>query len=89
MYFFKEWEHFTRIVIGDLKADKKTNVPRYVDAERVGDFALLRANLPELYQKAGLDDESTWRRWCESNECERQFQLDTRLIILMPIQYLQ
>lgn len=35
--------------------------------------------MPDLCQKAGLDDDSSWRQWCEMNDCERNFPSDKRL----------
>jgi dynein heavy chain 2 len=46
-------------------------------------------NLSDLYQKAALDDDSTWRHWSESNECERSFPSDKRLSLFQQILIIQ
>ena len=86
-----EWDHFTRTLLGDnnIKAEKRTNVPKWVEAERVADFSLLKTNLPELCQKAGLDEEAVWRRWADSNDCEKNFPSDRRLTLFQQILVLQ
>jgi dynein heavy chain 2 len=76
-------------VVGDLKTDKKANVPKWIDPERASDFALLKTNLTELYQKANLEDESMWRRWASINDCEREFPQDIRLTMFQQILIIQ
>ena len=88
-----EWEHFTRTLMGDIKGggggEKRGHAPKWIDSERAGDFLMLRSNLPELFQKASLDDDSTWRRWSEANECEKEFPGDKRLTLFQQILVLQ
>ena len=84
-----EWDHFTRTMLGDIKTEKKANVPKWVETERASDFAMLRTNLSELYQKAGLDDEGVWRRWAEVNDCEKNFPSDRRLTLFQQILVIQ
>ena len=42
-----------------------------------------------MYQKAGLDDESTWRQWIEINECERSFPSDRRVTLFQQLLIIQ
>ena len=46
-------------------------------------------NLPDLYQKAGIDDDSTWRKWAEVSECEKNFPSDKRLTSFQQILIIQ
>lgn len=84
-----EWEHFTRTLLNDIKADKKSHIPKWVDDERAGDFQLFKNNLSEVYQKAGLDDESVWRQWIGINDCEKNFPSDRRLTLFQQLIVLQ
>lgn len=45
--------------------------------------------MPELYQKAGLDEESTWRQWIEINECEKSFPSDKRVTLFQQLLIIQ
>ena len=38
----KEWEHFIRVLMNDIKTDKKSNAPKWINIERVGDFVMLK-----------------------------------------------
>ena len=37
-----EWEVFTRTIISDVKSDKKSSAPKWVDADRVSDYSLIK-----------------------------------------------
>lgn len=52
-------------------------------------YNLLKGNLPDLFQKAGLDDDSTWRQWTESSEPEKNFPTDRRLSMFQQILIIQ
>ena len=39
-----EWEVFTRTIISDVKSDKKSSAPKWVDADRVSDYSLIKVN---------------------------------------------
>jgi dynein heavy chain 2 len=45
--------------------------------------------LPDLYQKAGLDDEGAWREWCSASECEKAFPSERRLTMFQQILIVQ
>lgn len=45
--------------------------------------------MPDLYQKAGIDDDSTWRKWAEVSECEKNFPSDKRLTSFQQILIIQ
>jgi dynein heavy chain 2 len=64
-------------------------VPKWLDAERASDFLMLKNNLSDLFQKAGLDDEGTWRQWSDTNDCEKSFPGDKRLTMFQQILVLQ
>lgn len=84
-----EFDHFTRTLLSSLKSDKKASVPKWIEGERSADFLLLKNNLPELYQKANLEDEGLWRRWMQINECEKQFPSEVRLTLFQQILVIQ
>ena len=52
-------------------------------------FVSFQYNLPDLYQKAGIDDDSTWRKWAEVSECEKNFPSDKRLTSFQQILIIQ
>ena len=97
-----EWEHFTRTLIGESSgggsksggagggsSEKKGGAPKWVVSDRVSDYVMLKNNLSDLFQKAGLDDEATWRSWMETNDCERSFPADRRLTLFQQLVVLQ
>lgn len=84
-----EWDHFTRTMLSDIKADKKASAPKWINGERSADFMLLKNNLPELYNKAALDDEASWKQWIQINDCERKFPGDIRVTLFQQIIILQ
>ncbi len=84
-----EFEHFTRTLPASLKADKKAAAPKWVEGERGADFLLLRSNLPELCQRANLEDEGQWRQWAQANECERKFPAEVRVTLFQQILIIQ
>lgn len=45
--------------------------------------------MPDLCQKAGLDEDSTWREWAIAAECEKQFPSDRRLTMFQQILIVQ
>lgn len=45
--------------------------------------------MPDLCQKAGLDDDSTWRQWSDSSEPEKSFPSDRRLTLFQQILIIQ
>jgi hypothetical protein len=96
--------------LSDLKSDKKSHAPKWIEDERAPDFILLKVksllikfslsfvsfiqfhfknNLPEMYQKAGMEDESVWRQWLNINDCERNFPSDKRLTLFQQLLVLQ
>lgn len=42
-----------------------------------------------MYQKANIDDESTWRQWIGINECERSFPSDKRVTLFQQLLIIQ
>jgi dynein heavy chain 2 len=84
-----EWEHFTRTLLNEVKADKKLAAPKWLGAERSADYGLLRTNLPELCSKAGLEDEGVWRQWMDVNECEKKWPSEVRVSLFQQILVLQ
>lgn len=71
-----------------MKSDKKSNVPKWIGSERASDYFLLKTNLPDLFQKAGLDD-PIWKDWMEINDCERKFPSDIKLSLFQQIIVIQ
>ncbi len=49
----------------------------------------IKNNLPDLFQKAGLDDHSTWKRWTEINDCELNFPTEKRLTFFQTVLVVQ
>ena len=45
--------------------------------------------MPDLYQKAGIDDDSTWRKWADTSDCEKNFPSDKRLTSFQQILIIQ
>jgi dynein heavy chain 2, cytosolic len=86
-----EWAHFTKTLISDVKGggDRKSQVPSWLDNEQASGYLDLKNNLPDLFQKAGLADEKSWRDWCEINDCEKNFQSDKRLTLFQQILIIQ
>lgn len=73
----KEWDHFLKTLLNE--SEKRVDAPNWIDEERVADMIALKSNLPELYQKAGLDDQSIWKSWSRVNDCENNFPSERRV----------
>jgi dynein heavy chain 2 len=69
-----------------LKVNNFTHIQSKIKSKFI---ILTKNNLQDLYQKAGLDDESTWRQWIDINECERSFPSDRRLTLFQQLLIIQ
>ncbi|XP_071126281.1 cytoplasmic dynein 2 heavy chain 1-like isoform X2 [Mytilus edulis] len=68
-----EWEHFTGMLVADVKSDGQRGAPSWVDQERGQAVANFRSNFSQLYSIFNFDDSSMWSNFSRSSECENEF----------------
>ncbi|XP_067663541.1 cytoplasmic dynein 2 heavy chain 1-like isoform X1 [Haliotis asinina] len=67
-----EWEGFSGTLVADIKSDAQRSAPSWVDQERAGAVASLKANFPDLYNQMNLDDSGLWSNFARSSNCEQE-----------------
>ncbi|XP_047450013.1 cytoplasmic dynein 2 heavy chain 1 isoform X3 [Mugil cephalus] len=65
-----EWNVFTGSIVGEMF--KKEEFPSWIDPERHGAVAILKATFPALYQTLCLSDSDLWLSFLQSSQCEQE-----------------
>ena len=66
-----EWEYFVGQATSET--DSSTSLPSWAVPDRELQFGLFQSALPELVTRCRLNEDQTWRRWGQANECEKAF----------------
>uniref|UniRef100_A0A3B3YWL0 Uncharacterized protein n=1 Tax=Poecilia mexicana TaxID=48701 RepID=A0A3B3YWL0_9TELE len=66
----QEWEVLIGSIVGEMF--KKEEFPSWIDQERHGAVAILKATFPALYQTLCLSDSDLWVSFLQSSQCEQE-----------------
>ncbi|XP_025753905.1 cytoplasmic dynein 2 heavy chain 1 isoform X2 [Oreochromis niloticus] len=70
LFLENEWDVFTGSIVGEMF--KKEEFPSWIDQERHGAVAILKATFPALYQTLCLSDSDLWLSFLQSSHCEQE-----------------
>uniref|UniRef100_A0A3Q0T4R8 Cytoplasmic dynein 2 heavy chain 1 n=1 Tax=Amphilophus citrinellus TaxID=61819 RepID=A0A3Q0T4R8_AMPCI len=70
LFLENEWDVFTGSIVGEMF--KKEEFPSWIDQERHGAVAILKAAFPALYQTLCLSDSDLWLSFLQSSQCEQE-----------------
>uniref|UniRef100_A0A3Q2VKF8 Cytoplasmic dynein 2 heavy chain 1 n=1 Tax=Haplochromis burtoni TaxID=8153 RepID=A0A3Q2VKF8_HAPBU len=70
LFLENEWDVFTGFIVGEMF--KKEEFPSWIDQERHGAVAILKATFPALYQTLCLSDSDLWLSFLQSSHCEQE-----------------
>ncbi len=70
-----EWDAFVGLLVDDAKDhnDAGVSVPSWVDEDRRAAVGRFRANFPNLFSSAALDEAGIWSAFSKAEECEDEF----------------
>uniref|UniRef100_A0A3P9C8V8 Dynein heavy chain ATP-binding dynein motor region domain-containing protein n=1 Tax=Maylandia zebra TaxID=106582 RepID=A0A3P9C8V8_9CICH len=76
LFLENEWDVFTGSIVGEMfKKEVRIQLflfPSWIDQERHGAVAILKATFPALYQTLCLSDSDLWLSFLQSSHCEQE-----------------
>uniref|UniRef100_A0A3Q4HAW8 Cytoplasmic dynein 2 heavy chain 1 n=1 Tax=Neolamprologus brichardi TaxID=32507 RepID=A0A3Q4HAW8_NEOBR len=76
LFLENEWDVFTGSIVGEMfKKEVRIQLflfPSWIDKERHGAVAILKATFPALYQTLCLSDSDLWLSFLQSSHCEQE-----------------